>query len=299
MPITRMLTAEEFDYMKNYQSYIEDRSQHQSMKRKLLKEIINLYGEKYYRLHEGTRKALDRLCWFAAEKGFCFPGSTYLGETYEKSKGTIDRHLRELRKQRQIVTVYRRCPRNNGKGNPVHLFVNHPYFDHWVNYLQLDLASNVETDVETESTENPYESKNRDVKKTPTYNLTLKNLNKYIRKNLNMKLSIDYLPSFIPASFKEAVQPFFNYADDIYHLWGKVRLSHKISRLERPVEDLVAIAVQAFKETVFAYKRNRIKTTFEAYFFGTLRGLFTAERRREVQRNKANPLFYNFLDLDA
>lgn len=78
-----------------------------------------------------------------------------------------------------------------------------------------------------------------------------------------------------------------------------MRLAHKISCLERPVEDLVSIAVQAFKETVFAYKRNRIKTTFEAYFFGTLRGLFTTERRREVQRNKANPLFYNFLDLDA
>ena len=72
MSTTRMLTTEEFDYMKNYQSFIENRSQHQSMKRKLLKEIIKLYGEKFYRLHEGTRKALDRLCWFAAEKGFCF-----------------------------------------------------------------------------------------------------------------------------------------------------------------------------------------------------------------------------------
>jgi len=299
MPITRMLTAEEFDYMKNYQSYIEDRSQHQSMKRKLLKEIINLYGEKYYRLHEGTRKALDRLCWFAAEKGFCFPGSTYLGQTYEKSKGTIDRHLRELRKQGQIVTVYRRCPRNNGKGNPVHLFVNHPYFDHWVNYLQLNLESDVETDVETENVQIAWGSKDKEGKYSSTYNLSLKDFNKYIRNNVNVKLSSDYVPSCIPPSFKEAVQPFFNCADDIYHLWGKVQLVHKISRLEKPVEDLVSIAVQAFKETVFAYKRNRIKTTFEAYFFGTLRGLFTAERRREVQRNEANPLFYNFLDLDA
>ena len=61
MPITRMLTAEEFNYMKNYQSYTEDHSQHQSMKRNLLKEIISLYGDKFYRLHDGTRKALDRL----------------------------------------------------------------------------------------------------------------------------------------------------------------------------------------------------------------------------------------------
>ncbi|MEK1833423.1 transcriptional regulator [Priestia megaterium] len=269
MSTTRMLTTEEFDYMKNYQSFIENRSQHQSMKRKLLKEIIKLYGEKFYRLHEGTRKALDRLCWFAAEKGFCFPGSTYLGQTYEKSKGTIDRHLRELRKQGQIVTVYRRCPRNNGKGNPVHLFINHPYFDHWVNYLRLDLESNVETDVEAENEHSTWESKDREAKNYSTYNLSLKDFNKYIRNDVNVKLSSDYVPSFIPPSFKNAVKPFFSYADHIYKLWGKVRLAYKISRLEHPIEDFVFIAVQAFRETVFAYKRKRIKNTFEAYFWNT------------------------------
>ncbi|MFP8644883.1 transcriptional regulator [Priestia aryabhattai] len=296
MSTTRMLTTEEFDCMKNYQSFIENRSQHQSMKRKLLKEIINHYGEKFYRLHEGTRKALDRLCWFAAEKGFCFPGSMYLGKTYDKSKGTIDRHLKELRKQGQIVTVYRRCPRNNGKGNPVHLFVNHPYFDYWVNYLQLDLEANVEADVETENAENDWESKDRETKKCSTYNLSLKDFNKYIRNNVNVKLSYDYVPSFIPTSFKDAVRPFFSYADDIYELWGKVRLAHKISGLEKPLEDLVVIAVQAFRDTVFAYKRKRIKNTFEAYFFGILRALFSTERRREVQRSSNNALFYNFLE---
>ncbi|WP_234943153.1 helix-turn-helix domain-containing protein [Priestia megaterium] len=282
--------------MKNYQSFIENRSQHQSMKRKLLKEIINLYGEKFYRLHEGTRKSLDRLCWFAAEKGFCFPGSTYLGKTYEKSKGTIDRHLKELRKQGQIITVYRRCPRNNGKGNPVHLFVNHPFFNHWVKYLQLDLESNVEADVKTENTENAWESKNKDTKKQSTYNLSLKDLNKYIRNDVNFKLSSDYVPFFIPKTFKDTVRPFFPCADDIYDLWGKVRLAYKASRLEKPLEDISFLPVQAFKETVFAYKRNRIKTNFAAYFFGTVRGIFVIERRKEVQRNGDSKLFYNFLD---
>ncbi|WP_195695405.1 transcriptional regulator [Priestia megaterium] len=296
MSTTRMLTTEEFDYMKNYESFTENRSQHQSMKRKLLKEIINLYGEKFYRLHEGTRKALDRLCWFAAEKGFCFPGSTYLGKTYEKSKGTIDRHLKELRKQGQIITVYRRCPRNNGKGNPVHLFVNHPFFNHWVKYLQLDLESNVEADVKTENTENAWESKSKDTKKQSTYNLSLKDLNKYIRNDVNFKLSTDYVPSFIPTAFKDAVRPFFPYADDIYELWGKVRLAYRISGLNQPLEHLDFVAIQAFKETVFAYKKKRIKNTFTAYFYGTLRGLFAVERRREVQQTSNSALFYNFLE---
>ena len=296
MSTTRMLTTKEFDYMKNHQSFIENRSQQQSMKRRLLKEIINIYGEKFYRLHEGTRKALDRLCWFAAEKGFCFPGSTYLGKTYDKSKGTIDRHLKELRKQGQIVTVYRRCPRNNGKGNPVHLFVNHPYFDHWVNYLQLNLDVNVDTDVDTENEQSSWGSKGSKTKNCSTYNLSLKDFNKYIRNDVNIELSSDYIPSFIPTAFKNAISPFFSYADDTYELWGRVRLAYKISGLDKPLEDLVFIAVQAFKETVFAYKRKRIKSTFTAYFYGTLRGLFAVERRREVQRTSNSALFYNFLE---
>ena len=295
MSATRMLTTEEFDYMKNYHSFIENRSQHQSMKRKLLREIISLYGEKFYRLHEGTRKAVDRLCWFAAEKGFCFPGSTYLGKTYEKSKGTIDRHLKELRKQGQIVTVYRRCPRNNGKGNPVHLFVNHPYFHHWVKYLQLNLESHVEADVEAENAESSCESKNKEEKNCSTYNLSLKDFNKCIRNNVNSKLSAEYVPSLVPKTFRDAVRPFFPHADDIYELWGKVRLAYRMSRIDKPLEDLVFISVQSFKETIFAYKRKRIKNTFTAYFFGTLRGQFAIERRREVQRNSDSVLFYNVL----
>ncbi|MED3882949.1 transcriptional regulator [Priestia megaterium] len=295
MSTTRMLTTEEFDYMKNYHSFIENRSQHQSMKRKLLKEIISLYGERFYRLHEGTRKALDRLCWFAAEKGFCFPGSTYLGKTYEKSKGTIDRHLKELRKQGQIVTVYRRCPRNNGKGNPVHLFVNHPYFNHWIKYLQIDLEFDVKADVKAENAESSCESKSKEAKKCSTYNLSLKDFNKYIRNNVNFTLSSEYVPSFIPKAFGDAVKPFFPSADDIYELWGKVRLAYKMSHIDKPLEDLVSISVQSFKETIFAYKKKRIKNTFTAYFFGTLRGKFTIERRREVQRNSDSVLFYNVL----
>ncbi|MCJ7992638.1 hypothetical protein MUB15_31965 [Priestia sp. OVS21] len=68
-----------------------------------------------------------------------------------------------------------------------------------------------------------------------------------------------------------------------------------MSGIDKPLEDLVSISVQSFKETIFAYKRKRIKNTFTAYFFGTLRGQFTIERRREVQRNSDSVLFYNVL----
>ncbi|MGN2275073.1 hypothetical protein [Priestia megaterium] len=75
-----------------------------------------------------------------------------------------------------------------------------------------------------------------------------------------------------------------------------MRLAYRISGLNQPLERLDSVAIQAFKETVFAYKKKRIKNTFTAYFYGTLRSLFAVERRREVQQTSNSALFYNFLE---
>ncbi|MFC3882509.1 transcriptional regulator, partial [Bacillus songklensis] len=83
---------------------------------------------------------------------------------------------------------------------------------------------------------------------------------------------------------------------EIYRLWGKVRLAHKISRLDTPVEELLSLVIQTFKGSVFAYKQKRVKKAFTGYFFGSLRNVFAAEKRREVfNSHPTHPLFYNFL----
>ena len=91
--------------------------------------------------------------------------------------------MKELVELGEVVKVYRRARKCNGRGNPVYLFVNHPYFKYWVNLLGLDMT-NFQTDCETENGENPSGSKDKEDKKIATYLVPQKQeCNIYISKN--------------------------------------------------------------------------------------------------------------------
>lgn len=86
--------------------------------------------------------------------------------------------------------------------------------------------------------------------------------------------------SHIPEEFICAVKPFIDTAKEIYQLWGKVLAT---SRKYAPdVLDVTDIAIDAFKQTVFAKKMGKIRKTFNGYFWGTLSGMFSVEQRRRV-----------------
>jgi len=86
--------------------------------------------------------------------------------------------------------------------------------------------------------------------------------------------------SHIPEEFIHAVKPFFDSAKEIYQLWGKVLATSR--RYAPDVIDITEIAIDAFKQTVFAYKMGKIRKTFKGYFWGTLSGIFSVEQRRKV-----------------
>jgi hypothetical protein len=60
------------------------------------------------------------------------------------------------------------------------------------------------------------------------------------------------------------------------------------------VFNIVEPAIRAFKASVLAYKRKRIRKSFGAYFWGALSGVFTVEQRRVVGVNSI--LGYNWLE---
>ncbi|OVE45702.1 hypothetical protein B1A98_20045, partial [Bacillus badius] len=105
-------------------------------------------------------------------------------------------------------------------------------------------------------------------------------------------LDDSFTPSHIPKNFVLTVKPFFGQAKEIYKLWGKAMLAYRITRLNEPLEELTPLVVQAFKESIFAHKHKRIKGSFNAYFFGTLRNMMTIEKRREIMNN--DPIFLQF-----
>jgi hypothetical protein len=230
------------------------------------------------------------LCFFAAERGFVYASDQYLGERYEVSDRTVRNVLAMLRKKGLIVTVYRGLSNHNGRGCPMHLFVDHPYFENWNNYLNLD---DFREDFQSQNAETACESKEPGTKKISTNNLTINSLNKLRTRSVH--LSAEFTPSIVPEAFKNTVKVFFNDAREIHNLWKKACLANKISGLNVPSEDIMPVILQAFKESIYAFKQNKIKKDFQGYFFGTLRGMLVVEARRKYFSPK-HPLYYNFLE---
>ena len=298
MTVNRMVANPEFEQMKSREAYAKNRQEQKIMKEILLDVVKRAYGDSYNRKRQGTKNAIDMMCWLAADRGFFFIEDKTLAKRYGVSDRTIREIEQILREKNVIVTVYRRSSKQNGLGNQVHLFVDHPYFEHWVEFLQLeDFLPNRQPNRQPETTEKPCESKRVPSKYDPTYYLNLNTFIKHNKRKENVTLNSDFVPSYVPESFILAVQPFFNDAKEIHRLWGKVRLAHKISRLDTPVEELLALVIQTFKGSVFAYKQNKVKKAFTGYFFGGLRNVFAAAKRQETfQHQSGHPLFYNFLE---
>jgi hypothetical protein len=293
MTVSKIVSNHEFSQMISYKRYAENQSQQQKEKKRLLELIQESFGDKYYRLKEGTKQAIDMMCWFAAERGFVFAGDDYLADRHDISDRTVRNVAKELRTMGRIVTVYRKSTKHNGRGCPIHLFVDHPYFEYWTSFLDVHFQA----DFQAENAENYWESRDKEQKNDPTYNLTNKSFINKKRKETRAFLDHQYVPSIVPKAFTDAVRPFFNDANEIYRLWGKTRLAHQMSGLNTPLEDLVDITIQSFNESIFAYKQKRVKKAFTGYFFGTLRSMFAVEKRREVFMQPDRPTYlYNFLE---
>ncbi|MGF9859864.1 helix-turn-helix domain-containing protein [Priestia endophytica] len=106
-------------------------------------------------------------------------------------------------------------------------------------------------------------------------------------------------PSFIPNSFIKRVKPLFPNVKEVYELYGKVKLAHLKSNLERPLEELETITITAISDAMSALKLRRIKKGYsydalKAYLYGTAHRLFLEEKRRESVR-KDPSLLINFL----
>ncbi|MEO2223194.1 hypothetical protein [Priestia megaterium] len=99
------------------------------------------------------------------------------------------------------------------------------------------------------------------------------------------ELGEEFIPSnIVPIAFKMAVIPFFR-AYKVFRLWGIVRSAMKQNRLSTVNNDSMEATLEAFRTTVFMYKAKRLNGSFENYFFGVLRSMLGAVKRRQVKAN--------------
>ncbi|OKL35260.1 helix-turn-helix domain-containing protein [Domibacillus mangrovi] len=286
----KILTHNEFEKLQQYKPYAINHAEQQKTKLILFNPIKAAYGDKFYRLKKGTQQSIEMICWFGAEKGFCFASADYFAKRFNVTNKTIRNIFKQLRDYGLIYTVYRRSSIQNGLGAPIHLFVKHPYFRQWIKLLQL---GHFQPDFHSENTEIPCESKNNESKKDSTKYLSF---NKKILKNLRKKIRLDesFTPKNVPQRFIKAVSPFISDAKDIYVLWKKALITYGKSNLADPIEFYLDITIDAFKQTVFAHKQRIIKKDFNGYFYGTLMNMFIYQKRKESIIS--HPYLYNWLE---
>ena len=167
--MTHFVETEQLNQMLSFHPYATNKQEKKKIKYNLLDLIKNGIGEKWERLKEGTRQTFDMLCFLSAELGFVYASDEYLAERHHISERTVRNRLKELEELGQVIKVYRRTKRCNGRGKPVYLFVHHPYFKYWVELLKID--HDFLSDFQTENAESPCESKEEERRKVYTYSL--------------------------------------------------------------------------------------------------------------------------------
>lgn len=187
---TIFVESDQFKQMLSYNQYVEKKSEKKQVKYKLLEEIQNKMGSKWYRLKEETRQAIDMICFLSTELGFFYASAEYLAEKHSISARTMRYVFKELEQLGQVIATYRRNSKCNGRGKPVYLFVNHPYFKYWINLLNLE---NCITDCNTENAGTSCESKEEGQEKVATYSLPKKQ-----ERTINTatkEITIDFIPN--------------------------------------------------------------------------------------------------------
>lgn len=93
------------------------------------------------------------------------------------------------------------------------------------------------------------------------------------------RLDKSFTPGSVPSEFRDLVGRYYNDAEKIYHLYNRCVIASKAAGLDYVDDEL---AIQAFKQTVFNYKRGAIRGSFDGYFYGVYFNTAVVEVRRQV-----------------
>lgn len=214
------------------------------------------------------------------------------------SRATFVRMLRKA-KTTGFLTVYKTYRSSGGFAHNV--FVFQP-IDRFVK-TQMNYRAN---------SENLIESRSEEIFTAPETEklfLNLQNKDKNIRLEDNVSalhapsstsfenLDYSFVPDTVPQTFIQTVRPFFNLAAEIFTFWEKALMAYRQLNLYQPIEHMTDLVIHAFKTTVFQYKHRKIKTSFIAYYYGTLITMLSAEKRKEHLTDSSVPR-YNWLDAE-
>ena len=262
---SRIITQNEFNQMQSYKPLAQNRKEQYNIKKKLLDKIIKAYGEKYYRLANGTKETIDMMAWLASERGFVFAGDEYLAKRHNISDRTVRNVARTLRELGIIVSVYRASTKHNGRGKPIHIFVDHEYFTYWVSFLQLDSYTNFQADFQAENNETPCNTKNNSDKKVSTYNSPILN-KKHINTYNNKGNSFNFVTKEFKQLFNKILSKFQR--GNIGMIYSKIILFCK--KHDVRFQDYKKFFEKCIQDFIQAYKKRKTTLNNAGYFYGLM-----------------------------
>lgn len=229
---------------------------------------------KEYKLKDSERAILIKLSQYSCKfVGVSYMKNQTLADSVGYSKRTVQRALKRLSELGIITRIEQKRAKSGGYG--AFICVINPFECH------LKLSSRREAEKPCE------DSTEKQTKENETI-IPKANLQELNKRN---ELDVSYLAnSHIPTEFINTVRPFIGSAKEIYSLWGKVVLAQR--KYAPSLTDSTEIAIQAFKQSVFAKKMRRIRKDFKGYLFGVLAKMFSVEQRRY---NKGN--LWNWLEV--
>ncbi|WP_255263092.1 helix-turn-helix domain-containing protein [Priestia megaterium] len=218
--------------------------------------------------------------------GVAFLKVDTIAKLTESSKRTVQRALKMLE---SYGVIERKATMREKGGSGHNVYVIRAVDGCVTPDVTAEMSSREESEsVDVASVEQPKVSSETVIAKTSP--------SKRINKRINVKdvqLDESFTPSNVPQAFVDATAPFYRSADVIYRLWNRVLVAYKKSELSRPVEEAEVLkdVIQAFKESIFAKKASKIRTTFEGYFYRVVEAKLAVWKRREIP-------FFDWLDFD-
>lgn len=277
----------QFKQMLLYHTCYKNKSEQQDIKNSLKDEIGAAYGAKWLRLADGTRSAIDELCFMSTDRGFCFASKDYFTR-HGISKRTLDRVINFLSEAGLIYITYRRRGCLNLTGKPVFLFISHPYFKYWTSFLSLDDAEDDAGNVAAENSQTSNLSsdsaENRISTSSVPENLSKDSLKD--RKDDTLPNSYNEIPDYIPEGFRKAYKRYFPIRiQSINRLYKIAHRQFWKANIEESHYETAA--VHALEQMVGQMKIKRIKNKL-AYWTATCKGVAHAVFADELENMGAD-----------
>ena len=252
---------------------------------KSINRAIQLHGHKFTK---GEKIAFLKLTQYSVKTlGVCNARICKLVQATQTdgcgiSRSTFERMLRKA-KQFGILTTHHTTREKGGYSHNVYIFTP---FDGACDQ-QLTYRPTAQTPAKSSPTPRKSQPETKELKATKK---TIKNH----RPITSAPLDASFVPAYVPQAFVKVVNPFFNEAIEITALWDRATIAYRALAFDEPLEAFLPTIISAFKETVFQYKRRRIRTSFTQYFYGTASAMLATEKRK-LTRDK-QPTFANWLD---